>query len=436
MKPVFARMACSLAAIALPLSAPMPLAAKARTAPAGAFSAEELARLDAAMDGFVDRGELAGIATLLIHRDREIAFHAHGERNAATHAPLTRDTIFRIYSMTKPVTAVALLILYEQGKWKLDDPITRFLPEMADLKVVTGETADGKPILANADRPPTMRELMSHTGGFAYGMMDGRLASTLFRQRNVAAAPSVKAMVDMVAALPLLSQPGSEWAYSISSDLQGVIVERISGQSLGAFMKQHIFDPLAMRDTGFTVPAHGMARLVDLYATDPASGKPVPVMATPAAIAARLVRDYGEAPKVESGGGGLVSTIDDYARFARMLARGGTLDGHRILKRETVALMGTNQIPTIAFGKPNANKIAFGPALGYGLGVMVATDPHSAGMPDGKGTISWDGAASTWFWVDPANDIVFVGMVQRMGGPVRLQLEAQSRELVYDALRK
>jgi len=436
MKPVFARMACSLAAIALPLSAPMPLAAKARTAPAGAFSAEELAKLDAAMDSFVDRGELAGIATLLIHRDREIAFHAHGKRNAATHAPLTRDTIFRIYSMTKPVTAVALMVLYEQGKWKLDDPVTRFLPEMADLKVVTGETADGKPILANADRPPTMRELMSHTGGFAYGMMDGRLASTLFRQRNVAAAPSAKAVVDMVAALPLLSQPGTEWAYSISSDLQGVIVERISGQSLGAFMKQHIFDPLAMRDTGFTVPAQGMARLVDLYATDSTSGKPVPVVATPAAITTGLVRDYGEAPKVESGGGGLVSTIDDYARFARMLARGGTLDGHRILKHETVALIGTNQIPALAFGKPNANKIAFGPALGYGLGVMVATDPQSAGMPDGKGTISWDGAASTWFWVDPTNDIVFIGMVQRMGGPVRLQLEAQSRALVYDALRR
>lgn len=436
MKRMFARIACGLATITLPLSACPPVAAQIGKAPARVFSAEALAKLDAAMDGFVDRGELAGIATLLIHDDREVAFHAHGQRTAATGAPLTRDTIFRIYSMTKPITAVALMVLYEQGKWTLDDPVTRFLPEMADLKVVTGETADGKPILADAARPPTMRELMSHSGGFAYGMMDGRLASTLFRQRNVAAAPSAKAMVDMVAGLPLLSQPGTEWAYSISSDLQGVIVERISGQSLGAFMGQHIFGPLGMGDTGFTVPSEKLARLVDLYATDPASGKPVPVIATPAAVATGLVRDYADPPKVESGGGGLVSTIDDYARFARMLARGGELDGHRILKPETVRLMGTNQIPAIAFGKPNANRIAFGPALGYGLGVMVVTDPQAAGLPDGKGTMSWDGAASTWFWVDPANDIVFVGMVQRMGGPVRLQLEAQSRALVYEALRR
>jgi CubicO group peptidase (beta-lactamase class C family) len=359
-----------------------------------------------------------------------VSFETYGKKSLAGDQPMTRDAIFRIYSMSKPITSVAMMILFEEGKWRLDDPISKYLPEFAHMKVVAGTDARGQPIIEDAKRPPTMRELMSHTAGLGYGQSDGREANRLFRERKVMQAPSLQAMSETVATIPLLSQPGTAWSYSISMDIEGRIVEKLSGQTLGQFLQQRIFAPLKMPDTGFTVPADKLGRLTGLYRFDPATGGLISLEGA----SEDLVHDYSKPPKLESGGGGLVSTASDYARFAQMLANGGVLDGARILSPASVKLMGTNAIPKAAFDLPNGNGIRFGEAIGYGLGVMVVNDPAAAGSLEGRGTLSWDGAASTWFWVDPENDVVFVGMIQVMGGPVRLDLQGLSRTLTYQAL--
>jgi CubicO group peptidase (beta-lactamase class C family) len=393
------------------------------------FSADRLKRLDAAMQGFVDSGRVAGMTTYLARHGKVVAVHAYG-RKSLDGAPMTRDAIFRIYSMSKPITSVAMMVLFEEGKWRLDDPISKYLPEFAHMKVVAGTDPRGQPIIEDAKRPPTMRELMSHTAGFGYGQMDGREANRLFRERRVLQADSLQAMTETVAGIPLLSQPGTAWSYSIGMDLEGRIIEKLSGQPLSQFFQERIFTPLKMKDTAFTVPADKLDRLTGLYGSDPTTGK----LSSMSGMMEDLVHDYSKPPRTESGGGGLVSTAGDYARFAQMLANGGVLDGARILSPGSVKLMGTNAISHPAFAIPNGNGIRFGEAVGYGLGVMVVNDPAAIGSLEGKGTMSWDGAASTWFWVDPANDVVFVGMIQVMGGPVRLDLEALSRTLTYQAL--
>jgi CubicO group peptidase (beta-lactamase class C family) len=392
------------------------------------FSSDRLKRLDTAMQGFVDRGRVAGMTTVLIRHGKVVAFNSYGRKSLAGAEPMTRDAIFRIYSMSKPITSVGMMILFEEGKWRLDDPISKYLPEFAHMKVVAGTDARGQPIIEDARRPPTMRELMSHTAGLGYGQMDGREVNRLFRERAVMQSDSLQAMTEKVAGVPLLSQPGTAWSYSVSMDVEGRIIEMLSGQTLGQFLEQRVFEPLKMRDTGFTIPAEKLGRLTGLYAFDPKTGGLTPL------AAGGPVNDYSKAPKIESGGGGLASTASDYARFAQMLAGGGQLDGARILSPASVKLMGTNAIPKAAWDLPNGNGINFGEAIGYGLGVMVVNDPARAGSLEGKGTMSWDGAASTWFWVDPTNDVVFVGMIQVMGGPVRLDLQAISRTLTYQAL--
>lgn len=396
------------------------------------FAAGGLQALDAEMAAAVARGEVRGITTLLLHNGREAALQCVGERNAVTHAPMTRDTIFRIYSMSKPITAVAMMILYEEGRWRLDDPITDYLPEMRALRVARGADTDGAPIFEGVIHTPTMRELMTHTAGFAYGMPDGRIANTLFRQASIPGSTDMDDFVDRVAALPLLEQPGVEWAYSVAVDLQGAIIERLSGQTLGAFMHARIFAPLGMRDTGFVVPAQDLDRLADIYDTDHETG--ALIRTSPQANGFGSSQDYSRQPPVESGGGGLVSTIDDYARFAQMILNAGVLNGVRILRTDTVALMSVNQVDSPVLSSSGAAGRDFGPSRGFGLGFMVETDPQSAGRPEGRGTLSWTGAAGTWFWVDPANNIVFVGMVQRMDDPTRHARYLASRQLVYAAL--
>ena len=394
------------------------------------FSSARLKRLDAAMQGFVDDGRVAGMTTILIRHGKVVAFNAYGRKSLEDGGPMTRDAIFRIYSMTKPITSVGMLILFEEGRFRLDDPISKYLPEFAHMKVVAGTDARGQPIIEDARRPPTMRELMSHTAGFGYGQPDGREANRLLRERRVMQADSLQAMTEAVAGVPLLSQPGTAWSYSIGMDLEGRIIEKLSGRTLGQFLQERIFTPLKMKDTAFTVPADKLGRLTTLSGFDPKAGK----LSSMSGMMEELVHDYSKPRRIESGGGGLVSTTDDYARFAQMLANGGALDGARILSPGSVKLMGTNAIPRPAFDIPNGNGIRFGDALGYGLGVMVVNEPAAIGSLEGKGTLSWDGAASSWFWVDPANDVVFVGMIQVMGGPVRLDLEALSRTLTYQAL--
>ena len=341
----------------------------------------------------------------------------------ATGAPMTKDAIFRDFSMTKPVTGVAMMILYEEGKWLPSDPIAKYIPEFAHLKVYKGLDADGKMILVDPDHPPTMRELMSHTAGFTYGFFGNTPVDQMYRDAHLLESKNLQDFIDALAKIPLLYQPGKGWTYSVSMDIEGYIVEKLSGQSLPDFMRDHIFRPLGMRDAGFYVAADKRSRFVTLYRTGP-NGELIVRPTT----GGNVPRDYATEPTMPSGGGGLVSTAEDYYRFAQMLDNGGELDGKRILAPSTVRLMTSNHVPSeLLTGQFGIGLQVMRPGLGYGYNCAVEFDPPEANLSDGKGTFFWDGAAGTWFWVDPTNDVVFVGMIQRMLGPASPNLEFESR---------
>lgn len=389
------------------------------------FSPERLESLHAAMQEEVDQKVLAGLVTLLVRHGKVEEEKVYGKKDVASGAPMTPDTIFRIYSMTKPVTGVAMMILYEQGKWKPTDPIAKFIPQFAHLKVYKGLDASGSVITEDPIHPPTMGELMTHTAGFTYGLFGDTPVDKLYRQSNPFASKSLDEMIDKLARLPLLYQPGSKWVYSVSMDIQGYIIEKLSGQSLPDFMQQHIFGPLKMTDTGFYVPKEKWNRFATLYGPDK-DGAMIPMPDGGA---------YRSVPGMPSGGGGLVSTAQDYRRFAQMLLNKGELDGVRILSPATVALMTTNHLPpSLMTGEYAIATQVMRPGLGYGYDCAVYTDPLLADDATGKGTFFWLGAADTWFWVDPANDLIFIGMTQRMFGPGQPDVERVSRPIIYGAL--
>jgi len=390
------------------------------------FDAARLKRLDEAMAQAVAEGRVAGMTTLLARHGQVVAFNTYGVKDLATREPVARDTLFRIYSMTKPVTGVALMILFEEGRWRLDDPITRYVPEFANLQVMTGQDAAGRPILEPMKRPPTMRDLVSHTAGFGYGLNPSSPLDKMYQDRQVLQSDGLPQMIGKIAELPLAFQPGERWQYSIAVDIQGYVIERITGQTLGQFFDERIFRPLKMADTGFQVPADKARRLSAIYNTVPDTTRIEP--------ATRLfggdMPDYTRPPNLESGGAGLVSTTMDYARFAQMLVNKGELDGVRILSPASVEMMGTNLLSD-AILKSGGR---FDEAVGFGVDVQVVDKPRYAGSLEGKGTISWNGAAGTWFWADPTNDLVFVGMVQRLGGTGGDPLGTAARTLTYQAL--
>jgi len=405
-------MAASAAVLAT-LAAGSAAAEVAIVAPAEAgFAAPGVEALKAEMQSLIDQKKLAGAVTLLARQGKVVHFEAYGVQDVATGQPTTRDTIYRIASMTKPVAGVAMMILWEEGKWSLDDPVSKHIPEFADLKVVTPD--GGTEPQAH---PMTMRELMSHTAGFDVsagyeddGLQDGDL----------------QAMIDKLAALPLAVQPGTDWRYGPSVNIQGYIVEKLSGQSLDDFFRSRIFEPLKMGDTGFHVDAGKLDRVSAVHTYGP-DGQVVP---------AGDVRPAPTSPPTFlSGSGGLFSTAEDYWRFAQMLANGGELDGARILKPETVELMRTN---VLAEG---VTVDLYGPSqkgVGFGLDFAVIMDPAAAGTPQGLNSFYWGGAFGTWFWIDPTNDLVFVGMIQNLRGSIpgagTPPMRDISPRLVYEAL--
>lgn len=395
------------------------------------FDSARLKRLDDYMANVVAQGRVAGMTTLLARHGKVVEFNTYGKASLASGQPMTKDEIFRIYSMTKPLTGVAMMILFEQGKWRLDDPVTRFVPEFKNLRVMTGVGPDGKTIVTEEmKRPPTMREIMSHTAGFGYGLGDVHPVDKLYRERRVLGANGLKDMIDRTATIPLMFQPGTSWSYSNAVDIQGYIVEKLTGQTLGQFMEANIFHPLRMNDTGFVVKPESEKRLAAVYVGDK-TGK----IAEAIELFGEKMPDYTKAPNMESGGGGLVSTTTDYARFCQMLLNKGELDGVRILSPASVELMDTNVIPKDVLVKSNGTSVArFNEAVGFGLDFMVVNDPRKAGTLEGKDTMSWGGAAGTWFWVDPTNDLMFVGMIQRMGGSGGDDLGSMARTLTYQAL--
>jgi CubicO group peptidase (beta-lactamase class C family) len=395
------------------------------------FDPGRLARLDAHFKKYVDDGRLPGWS-LAVARDGEIA-HAstYGWADIEAKRPLEGDAIFRIASMTKPICGVAAMILWEEGLFELRDHVKWYIPSFADQKVFrSGSTTN--PRLDPVTEPMEMWHLFTHTAGLTYGFMYSHSVDQMYRNAGFEwGTPPDKDLAgicDMLAALPLLFQPGAEWNYSMSIDVLGRVVEVLSGMSLGEFMKKRIFDPLGMTDTAFFVPEDKTDRLAALYVMNPADRK-----------AMRLDAMAGGAtrkPLAEMGGGGLVSTMSDYMKFAMMLRNGGELGGVRILSPRTVSYMASNHLPDGAdlseFGRPLFAETAFD-GVGFGLTMSVTLDPVKAKVPGSVGDFGWGGAFSTIFTVDPAEDLVYLFMTQLMPSSAH-PIRPQFKQLVHQAL--
>jgi len=386
------------------------------------FSTDRLARLTAGMRKMVTDNRLAGVVTLMARHGKVVSFDAFGKQDTRKPDPMAKDSIFRIYSMTKPITGVAMMLLYEEGKWRLDDPVSKYIPEFAGLKVHAGENADGTPKLGDLRRPMTMRELMTHSAGLGYGLTTTNPVDRMYREARVLdPTASLGEMVGRIGRLPLLAQPGTRWSYSIAVDVQGYIVEKVSGRPFDAFLKERIFDPLGMKDTAFYVPAAKLPRLAQLHAE--ATGGALEVAPDQQA---GLMADPTTPPPGPSGGGGLYSTAEDYLRLCQMLLDGGALNGTRLLAPRTVEMMRTNHLSAEALK-------TYRPGQGFGLDFSVVMDAGEAAVSTPNGTYSWAGAAGTWFWIDPATDLAFVGMIQHRGNAVA-DVQGFSRNLTYQAI--
>ena len=381
------------------------------------ISAERLKRLDVAMKRLVDEKQVASLVTLLERHGKIVDFNAVGLLDVRKPDPVKKDSIFRIYSMTKPVTGVAMMMLHEEGKWRLDDPVARYIPEFGRLKVYVGKNDDGTPKLEDARRSMTMRELMTHTGGLAYVLNANNPVDKMIIDGNIlnAAAP-LQAMIDGLVKIPLLAQPGTRWSYSIAVDVQGYLVEKFSGQPFADFLRTRIFEPLGMKDTAFYVPQEKLPRFAQVH------------QGAGAALAVDSNRpDPTVVPLGPSGGGGLFSTASDYARFCDMLLQGGQFGGVRLLAPRTVEMMRTNHV--------NADALkTMAPGTGWGMDFQVVMDAAAAGDSVSNGTFSWFGIAGTWFWIDPVEDLAFVGMVQHDSLATTRRIHGLSRSFVYQAV--
>ena len=354
------------------------------------FSSQGLKDFEHTMHALVDEAKLAGVTTLVARHGKVVAFSAYGVQDLDTKKPIARDTIFRIASMTKPITGVAMMMLWEQGKWTLDDTVAKHIPEFAGLKVATpnGDLPQVKPM--------TMRQLMSHTAGFD--------VSAPYDKANVTdRAKPLQTMIDKLAKLPLPVQPGADWRYGPSVNIQGYIIEKLSGQPLDVFFRTRIFEPLGMKDTGFWVEPSKAGRVSKIFTY----GADKRIMTAPEqpGVTAK--------PVFLSGSGGLLSTTEDYFTFAQMLLNGGEANGKRYLKASTVELMRTNVL------QEGVKVDLYGPSqegIGFGLDFAIVMDPAKANTPQGKNSFYWGGAFGTWFWIDPTNDLIVVGMIQNVSG--------------------
>lgn len=389
---------------------------------------DRLERVDAWMRRYVETGRLAGLSVAVMRGGKTAFFRAHGQADLARSRPFTADTILRIYSMTKPLTSLAVLMLYEEGRFQLDDPVSRFLPEFAEMRVMTGGNR-AKLETEPALRAITIRDLLTHTSGLTYGFMEATLVDALYRRDEIDFQTSPLPLGELVARLarqPLLAQPGTEWNYSVATDVLGHLVAVISGQDFGDFMRERILRPLRMHDTDFFVPEEKQERFAANYVFD-REGK---LRLYDDSVGSRFLTP----PPLASGGGGLVSTAGDYLRFCRLILNLGKLDGVRLLGRKTVELMLMNHLPgdLAAMGQPRFAESSYA-GIGFGLGVSVMLDPARAQIVGTPGEVSWGGVASTSFWIDPDEDMAVVLMTQLVPSSA-LPLRRELRVLTYAAL--
>ncbi|MDR1428469.1 MAG: beta-lactamase family protein [Bifidobacteriaceae bacterium] len=397
------------------------------------LSSAGLDRVDSAVQDLIDRRVLAGAATLVAKSNKVARVSLLGRGGGRHGAPPSGDTIYRIFSMTKPVTALAMGILADRGLWRPDDSIARHLPEFQDIQVAVGREERGQVALEPPHHAPTMRELMTHTAGFSYGSDRNDPVDRLYRRQRLWASPNSTEFIRRLATLPLAARPGTQWRYSVSADIQGAIIERMTGETLSDFMAETIFEPLGMTDTAFYVSPDKKDRLAQLYCTG-TGVKLFPLWRNP------IFPEYDREPPMAIGGGGLTSTLWDYARFARLLLNRGVLpDGKRIVSESAVAAQMTNQIAeeliTPGF---RAGQMKFRPGFGFGYDGAVVYDPDRAGLPVGTNTYFWDGVAGTWFWVDPEVDLAYVGMIQlisRSSPPMQEMTQELIREALIDGGR-
>jgi CubicO group peptidase (beta-lactamase class C family) len=394
------------------------------------LSTPRLARIERWAQRLVDDGRLPGVLTLIARRDRVAHFHLCGQADLARGTALAPDTIFRIYSMTKPLTTTAAMMLYEEGRFQLDDPIARFLPAFADMRVYAGGSR-GKIETRPAERQITFRDLMTHTSGLTYGFMEAHPVDALYRANGIdfqTSEASLAEMVERLAALPLLAQPGRAWNYSVSTDVLGHLVAVISGASFEDFLAERVLQPLRMRDTAFFVPAEKLPGLAALYTIGP-DGALMLIDDPPSSV-------FAAPRKIASGGGGLCSTAADYLRFCRMMLHKGELDGVRLLGRKTVELMTTNHLggDLADLGMPRFAETSFA-GIGFGLGFSVMLDPAKAEIVGTPGEYAWGGAASTAFWIDPREEMIVILLTQLIPSstlPIRRELRVLSYAAVVD----
>jgi CubicO group peptidase (beta-lactamase class C family) len=396
------------------------------------IDADRLARVDAHFAAYVDDGRLPGYQLTVSRRGKLAHLSSYGMADVEAERPIANDTIFRIYSMSKPITSVAAMMLYERGAFELTDPISTWLPEFAAPRVYVGGPAN-KPVTAPATEPIRVWHLLTHTAGLTYPFHRVHVTDEIYRLGgfDIGAEPrglDLAATIEAYAKFPLAFEPGTEWLYSVATDVLGRLVEVWSGKTLAEFLDDEILGPLAMVDTGFQVPEADHDRLSALYAMAPGLSEKIRYDA--------LGEAYKKPPSWFSGGGGLVSTSEDYLRFVRMLLAGGTAEGTRLLSPRTLAYMTRNHLPggadLQAFGRPLFAETRYD-GVGFGLGFAVTDDPVAAKVLSGQGESYWGGMASTAFWVDPAEDLAVVFMTQLMPSST-YPLRSQLRQLVYSAL--
>lgn len=392
------------------------------------LSSERLARVSAWSRRWVDGGKLPGLITMVARHGKLVHFDCYGMADIKRETPLAPDTILRFYSMTKPLTSTAIMMLYEEGHFQLDDPITRYLPCFRDMRVAAGGMR-GKIDTVPAERDITFHDLLTHTSGLTYGFMEATLVDAQYRQRDVDFQTSDKSLAEVVeiaADIPLIAQPGAEWNYSIATDVLGHLVELISGKPFDEFLRERVTGPLGMVDTSFHVPPDKLSRFAANY-TAAADGRLLLIDDPQKSI-------FGTQRKISSGGGGLLSTATDYMRFCRMLLNKGEFDGVRLLGRKTVELMTSNHLrgDMAAMGQPRFSESSY-QGIGFGLGFSVMLDPARAQILGTPGEYAWGGAASTAFWIDPVEDMAVIMLTQLMPSstyPIRREL----RVLTYQAV--
>jgi CubicO group peptidase (beta-lactamase class C family) len=379
-------------------------------------------RIDQALAAMVTSGRAVGVSALVWQDGQERYFGTSGFADRETKRPMARDTMVQVFSMTKPVTGVALMQLWEQGKFGLDDPLANYLPEYADVKVLGPPDASGQPTLRPPARPITVRDILRHTAGFSYGMRPTAADAAFKAADPMNLGNDLAEFSRRNAKVPLLFDPGTQWNYSVGVDVQAALVEKLSGQPFEAYVRQHVLDPLKMTSSGWTQPEARFPRMSARYA----KGKDGKLAREPDAAARAL--NFDPARKLTMGGAGLAGPIDDYMRFARMLLNGGSLDGVRILKPSTVKLMSTDQLDARVkdrFFLPTKGQVGFG----FDFAVRTAQPASPTENRGAVGEFFWDGAATTLFWVDPANKLTAVFFVQTL--PFDPTLHHDIRAAVY-----